>query len=181
MSNFYRNNQILSDLYTSGNELVTSEFENYIGFYHRLPDNTIWSESFPDQNSIELFERTLYEYDKYVTDYKKSLTQKLNNYIDPVPYYPMVTSIDYEYPILERYFVKNVNTNDIIEVDNSQYRSVNIRNILGIDGLLWKKGFILWNLYKEVAITENKKNVDMLETKFKGIKKYLTNYLEFTI
>lgn len=179
--NYYNINQITVSQYTSGHELALDGNINYTGMYHILPDSTIWTGEIPTPESRQLF-KYVYNEDPHVTKFKSRSNLQVTNHHLPIPYTLSRSQIDYEYPSVERYFVQNINQPTIIiEIDIDQYRSINTRNQIGIDGMLYKGTFINWYLQKEIAIYKNPEEIRKGMKIITYLDKYLVNYLEFTI
>lgn len=179
---FYNDNQILTGLYTTGNELIDSNGIEYIGPYHRYPNNTFWSEFNPSPNTRQLYrDEKKSPYNLLSRLYKKSLIKKISNYIEPIEYYPVPTANDYENGYIERYFVKKTDILQlhIVEIDIDQYLTINSANNPGIDNLKWHSGMITWYLFKKTAEINNMNNIIKLSKTLPGIQYYLTNIYEF--
>lgn len=179
---YYNESQILTGLYTSGNELINDLGQDYSGPYHRYPNDTFWTEF--NHSSLS---KQLYRKDKIIPDneltrlFKRDLIKKISNYLEPVPYYPIITEYDIDNGSVERYFVTSVNPNDvkIIEIDLQQYLSMNSTNVEGIDATRYMGGFLNWYLNKTVALIKNQKEIEKLNKKIPGLNLYLTNIFEF--
>lgn len=180
---YYNENQIKTGLYTSGNELLDSDGRDYVGPYHRYPNDTFWKGFNPEDTPIQLYRRNKIVPDNTLTRmYKKDLNKKISNYIEPMPYYPIITKYDRDSNQIERYFVTLSNLEDakIIEIDQSQFLSINSINVEGIDGTRWKGGWLTWYLNPEIAKIKNPKEISILNKTISGIYYYLQNIFEFT-
>lgn len=180
--NQYNINQIIKSQYTGGFELALEGNKNYSGLYHIMPDGTAWVGEAPTQNPIQLFKYVINENDA-VTKFKMKASNDIVtvNYHNPIPYTLQISDIDYQYPFVERYFIQHITQPTVIfEISIDQYRSINTRNQIGIDGALWIGVFIKWYLQKEMALHKNNVEVKAACKKIKYLDKYLTNYLEFT-
>ena len=85
---------------------------------------------------------------------------------------------------MERFFVQKRNSplNTIIEIDSSQYNSVNVTNKPGINGVVWNKIRIIWKISKIPETDAKYLNLLTLqesEHNFPYISRYLTNPLEY--
>ena len=176
----YNERQIITSQYTSGGEF-TLDGNDYIGSYHILPDGTHWTLDTQSSESKFLSKYDVYEFDEEVKRFKRNIPNKAPRYISPIPYTPNVDQIDYTYQTIERYFVQNVsNSKVIIEIDLDQYRSINIRNYPGIDGLLWRKTMVTWYLNKTMAAIKNPVHIKTANKQIPGLSDYLVNIFEFT-
>ncbi len=180
---YYNDNQILTGLYTAGNELTDDAGKDYIGPYHRYPNDTFWSEFNPGLTSRQLFRKNKIVPDNNLTQlFKKTLVKKISNYIEPIPYYPIINKYDIETGFMERYFLESTNPNDlrIIEIDLGQYLSLNYINVEGIDATRYVGGFLIWYLNKHTASIKNQREIEILSKRIPGINLYLQNIFEFT-
>lgn len=180
---YYNENQIKTGLYTSGNELLDSDGRDYVGPYHRYPNDTFWKGFNPEDKPIQLFRKNKIVPDNTLTRmYKKDLTKKISNYIEPMPYYPILDKYTKSEGQIERYFVTNSDLSDlkIIEIDLQQYLSINSTNVEGIDAARWKGGWLTWHLNPEIAKIKNPKEIQILSKQLPGINYYLQNILELT-
>lgn len=179
---FYNIHQIATGLYTTGNELIDSLGNNYVGGYHRYPNDTFWSEFQPEANTRQLFRISKSTVtNPPSTIYKRDIVKKISNYVEPQPYRPFPTDDQYNEGQFQRYFVQSLDMVQpkIMEIDQFQFRSININNIEGIDGTLWKGGFVNWRLSPITAGIHNPMEINKLSKRLTHIKKYLTNILEF--
>lgn len=131
------------------------------------------------------------ELDKTIV-YLESGVYKPNDYVAPISYYPKVTQEDYNRGYIERYFTKKRNDtgHNIIEINESTYSGINTNG--PIDGNLYAKYKLKWKISGKLndvvknGITvehgiydTNMRVLNKAEIEFKGIKKYLTDKIEF--
>lgn len=178
---FYNTHQIQTGLHTTGNELIDINENNYIGGYHRYPNDTFWSEFQPESNSIQLFRISIGIVNQLTKAYKREIIKKIPNYVAPQPYRPLPNDSDYMEGQFERYFVQSLSmVNPIVmEIDHFQYRSINKNNIKGIDGTLWKGGFLQWRLSKVAAVVHNQMEINKLSKKLSHVGMVLKDIMEF--
>lgn len=131
-----------------------------------------------------------YGFNQYV---KNNKTYNPSNYKQPYSYYPDVEDGDYRKGFINRYFLKKRNepNKEIIEISPESYQSYGRKG--GIDKNLYLVMELKWlisgnrndtkNEYNGIVepgvYDTNKRNIYGLDRSFKGIKKYLTNFLEF--
>lgn len=104
----------------------------------------------------------------------------------PVSFRPIITLTNVEDKYIDRYFVQSANDKDsIVEVDAKQFEmfktnprfvTISLRwKIVGITGTVKRNdGTLEWGV-SEI----NKQIVATADLTMKGLKKYITNYLEF--
>jgi hypothetical protein len=180
---FYPLHSIETGKYTPGGEYVVANKPHidYIGLYHVLPNDQLWTGSTPTLNSEKLVPKRLDASDD-VKRYDSIKQRDQSNYISPISYYPQPTFEEYRVGKIFRYFVQKRNNpyTTIQEIDAPQYISINRSNFTGIDGFVWNYVELEWVLNFNMAYEINKRVVSEASIKFPGLEKYLVNYLEFT-
>ena len=201
---YYPKSKIIVNQYTAGEELVylkTNIF--YQGYYYIVADGRIYTGKNPNDGiSREL--QTIPTYKQRSTDNAEVSTLnvldlsevepsklyyddiRLKNGIDyPAvslvePYYVVPTP---KYPSFIRYFVKRVNSNSYIEIDQTQYQKIiskdnryNWASYLAFELPWTTSGDSRQNIF-----TTNKNIVLLTEQRLKlyGFSQYITNYVEF--
>ena len=180
---YYPIHKIQTGKYTNGAELVTDDVNqmDYIGLYHILPNGEYWSHSSPNANSQKLISKRM-DVSPDVKRFNSIRGKEPANYTSPIPYYPILTSSDYELGYVMRYFVQKRNNPlvTITEIDPSQYNTLNSNNQPGISSLLWNNTEIQWSIRGSYAIQMNMQEVQRaIDNGFINLQNYLTNPLEF--
>ena len=102
---------------------------------------------------------------------------------DPLSYTPVTTESDYKRGSLNRYFAKRITEKPprIIEISSKVYKSLNNK-----DGkynyAIWRVSSILWRISgnsEDEVINTNKRQVEIANREFRGIKSYLRNLTQF--
>lgn len=126
---------------------------------------------------IELL-RALYKKDE------AELTDVLNT--NPRYVRPVITQADVESKKIIRYFARPANdVNTIVEIDKTQYEELKSNFRFVVTKLDWKivgnkKTLYLNNNINLYGVEElNKIEVSNIDLTFGGLRKYITNYLEF--
>jgi len=205
---YFPKSKIIPDQYTNGNDLVYKDTNQYYeGYYHILASGKTYS----GKNTTDGTPRELI-FTKDPTDIAGSESEtygfspasiftlygfevsklyydniRLKNGIDyPAtsliePYYVVPTP---KYPSFIRYFVKRVNSNSYIEIDQTQYQKIasrdnkyNWASYLTFE-LPWTTG----GDSRQNISTTNKNIVLLTEQRLKlyGFSQYITDYTEFT-
>lgn len=180
---FYPLSKINTGQYTFGNEFVYDEDQtvDYIGLYHILPNNEIWSEASPNKKS-ELLVRKIFNQSENVRIFNDISNLKSNNYISPVAKTITPSDLDYSFGYMTRFFIQK-RTNPlttITEIDADQFNTLNSNNKPGINSTIYHSCSIKWQLVGKLAGYFNQREIDQTERKFEGIKNKLQNNLEFT-
>ncbi len=172
---------IITGQYTPGNEFVLSAGEDYIGMYHKLPNNEYWTEEKPSRTAKLLgIKRT--DLSDTVNLYNRLNKITQNNYVSPIVAQPIITLNEYAVGYVLRFFVQKRNNPlvTIQEIDGEQYSSINTSNFVGINGVIWNHTAIRWSITGKNALELNKKAIIEASKNFLGLQYYLTDFLEFS-
>lgn len=177
-------------LHTDGKEYMTLNGTEYIGNYF-INAFGIYSCHMGQTSATMRKERLV----PFVDDKDYLEYIRISNgirYVDcvaPVACKPKPSKRDYELGFFYRYFCQRRNTNEIIEIDDRQYRVMGSSpNSINID--LYRNLSILWvisgpktdiisagNIILVSAATQNKKNLIIADKEMHGIYGYLSNNL----
>lgn len=180
---YYGLHQVITGQYTQGNEYLMADGSEYEGAYHIVPDGTLWTESRPRPDSIQLFPKIVGVSDM-VRRYNKLKEVRTNEYRSPVGVQPIPDAEDYEIGRIMRYFVQKRNNpvGTILEIDSEQFQRINTENRPGINGVLYNYVNIFWTISQlpsADAIRVNRRTVVHASKKFPYLATYLTDMLEF--
>ena len=197
---YYPKSKILTNLFSNGEFLRSSDASTYIGPYYKLsdgtkyvgidpqslrypdelldlttPDSTITSEIYTQLQAATLETPFL---STYLQNIKTAPTpQKI-----PTPFYPQPTDQDYTTGYFNRYFAKQVNAPIFIEIDQSTFQNLSENNseylwqLYNVTSIPWQISGNIENIYKT-----NKNLIKLAEKNdFKGLEFYLkNNYTKF--
>lgn len=177
---FFLQHSIITGQYTSGNEF-TLNGNDYVGLYHKLPNDEYWTEEKP-ANHAKLLAVKRFDQTPTVILYNKLNGILENHYISPVVTQPIITDNDYKIGHILRFFVQKRNNPYITihEIDGEQLSSINQNNFKGINGVIWNHIMIKWMITGKNAASMNQATILKNTQFFPGLQHYLTNYLEFT-
>lgn len=124
----YTKDEITNNLYTTGQEWMTIDNEEYIGLYHRYSTGEVYTSAKWNPNkSIELIKfRQISEGNK---QYKKIKTDIETKYTSLQPSRIIITQKNINDGYVDRYFALNVVTKNIIEIDIDQQKAINEKTI----------------------------------------------------
>lgn len=182
---YFNLHQITTGLYAKPG-LFTDEIGNdYEGLYHILPTGQYFSGELPTERTFELFEKDL-SYTQDVIKFNRINNLGISKYISPVFVQTKITDLDIQRGVVDRYFVQKRSSprNTIIEIDVDQYNSMNNKNYPGINSIIWNGVIIEWVIHlrdKQKIIELNSNTLTQKDILFPGIKKYLSNLLEYSI
>jgi hypothetical protein len=192
---YYPKSHIITNLYTKGKEWMLESGEEYIGYYHKYIDQSVYTEAvynradskklIPYQDKFQQPENAIY------SGLKKRL-----NYKTPYPITTTPTLDDYQKGKFTRYFLRRRNYSiysDIIEIDENQFKLWRNPNG-GIDESIYNAIAIDWKLtgpLNDIRQSEsdiiygvydtNKRIVELRDNTFPGIINVLTDYIEYSI
>lgn len=180
---YYNLHQIITGVYTEGNEFVFADGTDYIGMYYVIPTGQRFSGPRPENNSRELFVKRISQTNDSLV-YNRINETVIPNYRSPISMEVFPTEYDYNRGFMQRFFLQKRNSplNSIIEINSEQYNSVNTTNRPGINGVIWNKLRINWKISKiprADASYINQLTLTQVENSFPHIGKYVTDLLEF--
>lgn len=182
----YTPNQITTNLYTSGSEWMTDDGVEYIGLYHKYVTNETFTQAMWDlQTSKQLL--PYIEKNSLLEQYKKIKTVK-TDFLQPQTYSVIITEQDRKLGYINRYFVKKVNEQTIIEINAEQFELLSSNKI---DSNLFISTMIEWSITGPLensyangttilgVKTKNYKTIVDAENILQGIISKLTNLIEY--
>lgn len=137
---YYMPDEIVSNLYTSGQEFQLEDGTEYIGLYHRYITNEVYTN--PTWNAKTSKKLVPYvKISELGKSYKKLKQNIRTKFIPPRPYTAIVTTQDIANGYISRYFISKTNEFKIIEIDETQYNLWNSskidRNVYSAIKLIW--------------------------------------------
>lgn len=190
---YYPVDEITTNLYTTGQQLMTVDNKEYIGLYHMYTTGEVYTQPTWDPKlSVQLI-----PYREISSDNKKNIVyQQLTNdifsekYITPKSITIQINKQDISNGFISRYFLKKHNETTIIEINELQYRQwqsnvIDSKLYLGTS-LTW---FISGNINDERingymfegVATKNKKEIRRAALSLPEIASHLTNLTEYYV
>ena len=183
----YTKDEITNNLYTTGQEWMTTDNEDYIGLYHRYATGEVYTNAKWNVNSSI----SLIKYKQTPTankSYKKIKFDIETTYKSLQPIKIEITQTNINNGYVDRYFVQNIVTNNIIEINTDQQKKLNENkfdpNLYISTSIRW---YITGNLETIIkngvtlkSVTE--KNLDQINIASRTIptiSTYLTNLSEY--
>ncbi len=181
---YYGRHQIDTGKYAVPNQYIFLNGKEYVGPYHILPNGKFFTGFIPDMKSVEIIERPNQNFTADVINYNTLKNAQVPTHKSPIPVFPIIGEDDIEAGYIERFFIQKRNdpTNSIIEIDLDQYLNVGLENN-NISKINYNATYLKWhisNLDTPILIELNKQSINTAEKNFKGLKKYLLNYLEYS-
>jgi len=185
---YYPVDEITPNLYTQGKEFMTEDNVEYIGSYHRYITGEIYTKSVWDVKKS----KRLIEYVETVTKpefvydtLNPNLTLK---YIQPKTHSVTVNKTDIRNGYITRYFIKRVNDENIIEINQLQYTAwtqdvIEKKMHIAIQ-LIWYISGEIEDTFdgivkKSGVVTNNQKQVTYASKTLPGISNILTDFTQF--
>lgn len=184
---YYSDSEINKNLYTYGKELMTTNYENYIGPYHTyITTGEIYSLAEYNSTSLQLIP---YREISTAADTIYTTLKNINVKYKQPTYTPVViTSQDIKQGFVNRYFIKKNNEQQIFEINKLQFDEYTMQqidnNIYTAIMIKWyitgaKEDIILNGTTVVGVITKNQKQIDGSRKNMPGIDLYLTNTLQY--
>lgn len=182
----YSKSEIVNNLYTFGDEWMTSNKQEYKGLYHRY---TLTNEAYTGAEWNESISQKLWPLVKeseLVATYKRIKKQDIKQFNKILPIQINITPQDAMNGYIYRYFLKKSNELIYIEIDVTQFNSYQ----RSLDTNLYIAGACKWYIAgpKETQLSPiripgvvelNTLAIQELQKKLPGISQKLTNPLEF--
>lgn len=120
LKSYYLPEEITTNLYTAGKEWQTEDGVEYRGSYHRYLTNEVYTGATWNSKTSKKLQPYIAEITRNLT-YTKLKSRLKTNYITPWAVTPVITEQDRATGSINRYFIKKINDNTIIEIDKLQY------------------------------------------------------------
>ena len=127
IKSFYSANEIITDLYTSGQQWMTIDNEEYVGLYHTYSTGEVYTQPKWNKNKS----KKLIQYkvlDPIIIEYNKITTIKLN-YDSFQTHNIKITQKNIDDGFIDRFILKKINENRFYEIDKKTYESYNKKKI----------------------------------------------------
>lgn len=187
IKSYYTTDETLNGLYTFGGEYMTTDRKEYKGPYHRYTTtNEVYTESKWDLRLSQKLITYVPEHTT-VTVYKNIRNIQIPKQ-EPVSYVPVVDKLALNAGLIQRYFIKKINSSNIIEIDQQQYNDwVNQK----IDRVMYVAVNIPWYVTGEIpdiirngvtisgVQSKNKQSIMSVYNQMPELVSYLTNLIEY--
>ena len=178
---FYPESDRTYGLYTQGKEwMLVENDKEYKGPYHKFSDGVVMTGAEPSKQSKYLIPyKDISEASVKATElYRSITTEKVDKYVMPRYYFPILRPVDKENGYIQRYFVQKKNNPiaaTIIEIDKTQFDNVKMKNGTHINGKLYKKISLRWVILgtEDEIKSKNRETLSTYERRCPGIKQYL--------
>ena len=188
IKSYYSANEIVTNLYTPGQELMTTDNVEYIGLYHKYTTGEVYSQPTWDKNkSVKLIKykdqpESVIEYNKISDieiDYKSFNT-----------YNVAITKENINNGYVDRFIIKRANDNVFYEVNSDTY---DMYTREGIDPVLYLAVKFKWyitgnindvrqgNILIPGVPSNNYKELQTAEKTVPNITSYLTDLLQYYV
>ena len=185
IKSYYSANEIVNNLYTTGQELMTTDNVEYIGLYHKYTTGEVYSQSTWDKNkSVKLIKYK--DQPESVIEYNKISDIEIN-YKSFNTYNVAITKENINTGYVDRFIIKRANDNVFYEVNSDTYDMYTNEDIDPVLYLAVKfKWYITGNindvLQGNILIpgvkSNNYKELQTAEKTVPNITSYLTNLLQ---
>ena len=181
---YYGRHRIDTGKYATPNQFIFLNGNDYVGPYHILPNGKSFTGFIPDLKSKQLLEKGEKFISNDVINYNNIKNEQLPTHKSPIPIFPLISESDIENGYIERFFIQRRNNpeNTIIEIDLDQYLNIGVESN-NISQVNYNAVYLKWhisNLTPKILIELNTQQLLKAEKKFKGLSKFITNYLEYS-
>ena len=124
----YTKDEIINNLYTTGGEYMTTNFQEYIGLYHKYTTGEVFT--FPKWNpykSIELIEYI--DLNSDTKSYKVLKDDIKTKYQNIQSYRVQISQNDRKTGYITRYFAYNIVNKQLIEINKDTFKKIKSKDI----------------------------------------------------
>jgi len=190
---YYTIDEITSNLYTSGKELMKTDGAEYIGLYHRYNTGEIYSQATWNPSlSVQLITYVDKKQQNNGNSTYKTLRPNVNvSFFAPLTAPPAITAENIKTGLIQRYFIKRYDQSLILEISQETYKewqnNIVDKNLFTAASIKWKiKGeqndrVTDFNINVEGVISFNTRQIKKAEKLLPGLSLYLNNPLQFYI
>jgi len=188
IKSYYSANEIVNNLYTTGQELMTTDNVEYVGLYHKYTTGEIYSQPTWDKNkSVKLIKYK--EQSESVIEYNKISDIEID-YKSFNTYNVAITKENINKGYVDRFIIKRANDNVFYEVNSDTYDMYTREDI---DPVLYLAVKFKWYITGNINDTQqgnitipgvqsnNYKELQTTEITVPGISLYFTDLLQYYV
>lgn len=188
IKSYYSANEIVNNLYTTGQELMTTDNVEYVGLYHKYTTGEIYSQPIWNKNkSVKLIKYK--EQPEAVIEYNKISDIEIN-YKSFNTYNVVITKENINNGYIDRFIIKRSNDNIFYEVNSDTYDAYTNEDI---DPVLYSAVKLKWYITGNINDTQqgnitipgvqsnNYKELQTAEITVPGISLYFTDLLQYYV
>jgi hypothetical protein len=188
IKSYYSANEIVNNLYTTGQELMTTDNVEYVGLYHKYTTGEIYSQPIWNKNkSVKLIKYK--EQPESVIEYNKISDIEIN-YKSFNTYNVVITKENINNGYIDRFIIKRSNDNIFYEVNSDTYDAYTSEDI---DPVLYSAVKLKWYITGNINDTQqgnitipgvqsnNYKELQTAEITVPGISLYFTDLLQYYV
>jgi len=188
IKSYYSANEIVNNLYTTGQELMTTDNVDYVGLYHKYTTGEIYSQPTWNKNkSVKLIKYK--EQPESVIEYNKISDIEIN-YKSFNTYNVVITKENINNGYIDRFIIKRSNDNIFYEVNSDTYDAYTSEDI---DPVLYLAVKLKWYITGNINDTQqgnitipgvqsnNYKELQTAEITVPGISLYFTDLLQYYV
>ena len=183
---FYSANETVTDLYTTGQQWMTVDNEEYVGLYHKYSTGEVYTQ--PKWNPEKSKKLIKYKVlDPAIVEYNKVTTIKLN-YESFKTLNVVINKKDIDAGFINRFIIKKINEVKFYEIDEKTYKDYTNKKI---DPALYTAIEIKWTISGALQTTTkgsvitpgvrdiNIAEVEQAEKQLPGLSTFLNNPLQY--
>lgn len=183
---YYSVNEITTDLYTTGAEWMTADYEEYVGLYHKYTTGEVYTQPKWNKNkSVRLY--TYKELSESVKTYNRVTDVELQ-YNSFETHNVVVTKKDIDAGFITRYIIKKNNEIKFYEIDDKTFTNYSKKKI---DPTIYSATQLQWHIVGDIedmiqgnmtiqgVRSKNLQAVKDAETTMPNLSMYLNNPLQY--
>lgn len=186
---FYTSDQIIENLYTTGNEYQLADDSMYVGLFHRYNTGEIYTESTWNPGKSKKLVLFVSESNQIKT-YKKNKSNIQTRFDSIQQYNITVSPTDVQNKYINRYFLYKINEQTLTEIDLQQYNhwysgqlDNNIYNVIEI---IWyiagpAEDIITGNIVSIGVIQKNQTTINRVNQEYPGFNRVVSNPAELYV
>tara|TARA_Y100000385_G_scaffold285784_1_gene346388 strand:+ start:3203 stop:3817 length:615 start_codon:yes stop_codon:yes gene_type:complete len=186
---YYTPQEIINNLYTIGNEWMTTDYTEYKGLYHRYTTGEVYTEHTWNKNKS----KRLIKYQQLPVDikvYNKTKKPAVAYENNIKSYKSTITPADKKQGVITRYFIKRYDSENITEISQSTYDLWTKKKIDNNIYLVTELQWVIGQTYTKIDINKNillqvqqlnQTVVNSVSSAFSNLKTYLTDYIELYV
>jgi hypothetical protein len=183
---YYSVNEITTDLYTTGAEWMTADYEEYVGLYHKYTTGEVYTQPKWNKNkSVRLY--TYKELSESVKTYNRVTDVELQ-YNSFETHNVVVTKKDIDAGFITRYIIKKNNEIKFYEIDDKTFTDYGKKKI---DPTIYSATQLQWHIVGDIedmiqgnmtiqgVRSKNLQAVKNAESTMPNLSMYLNNPLQY--
>ena len=186
MKSFYSANEITTDLYTTGQQWMTVDKQEYVGLYHKYTTGEVYTQ--PNWNKNKSLKLVKYKKQNLQNEVYDRISKVKLNYNSFNTFNVVINKKDIDAGFINRFIIKKINEVKFYEIDEKTYKDYTNKKI---DPALYTAIEIKWTISGALQTTTkgsvitpgvrdiNIAEVEQAEKQLPGLSTFLNNPLQY--